>query len=84
MVKSGRRNQGVLSIRVSYFPGFTTLEILQQIENDLQCQNVESEQFPDRTKFMSRFNDIEWEKRNIGEICVSNPGVLSSGRLSGY
>ena len=66
------------------FPGFTTLQILQQIENDLQCQNVDSEQFPDRTKFMPMYNDIEWEKRNMVETCISNPGVLSSGRLSGY
>ena len=66
------------------FPGFTTMQILQQIENDLQCQSVESEQLPDRTKFMSMFNDIEWEKRNIGETCISNAGALSSGRLSVY
>ena len=26
--------------RVEYFPGFTTLQILQEIQKDLQCQNV--------------------------------------------
>ena len=41
------------------FPGFTTLEILQKIEDDLQKKNIEPKHFTDRIIFMSIFNDIE-------------------------
>ena len=43
-----------------HFPGFTTLEILAEIQNmmtDIQC---EPEQFPGRIIFMSMYNDIVW------------------------
>ena len=53
-------------------PGFTTLQILQQTQNDLQSKNIEPEQFPDRVIFMSMFNDTDWTKRNIEETCASN------------
>ena len=50
-------------IRVEYFPGFTTLQILQEIQDDLQKKNIK----PEHIIFMSMFNDIEWAKRNIDE-----------------
>ena len=54
------------------FPGFTTLQILQEIQKDLQCQNVEPERFSGRIIFMPMFNDIEWEKRGIEGMCINN------------
>ena len=54
------------------FPGFTTLEILQKIQDDLQKKNIEPKHFTDRIIFMSMFNDIECTKRNIDETCISN------------
>ena len=53
-------------------PGFTTLQILQQIQNDLQSKNIELDQFPDRITFMSMFNDLDWQKRYVEETCASN------------
>ena len=43
------------------FPGFTSLQILQRIQNDLQKRNIE--QFGNRIIFMSVFNDIELDKK---------------------
>ena len=61
MVQSSERVQDVLRsirvlwnwwrsnwIRVEYFPGFTSLQISQETQRDLQCQNVEPERFSDR------------------------------------
>ena len=45
------------------FPGFTTLGLLEKIQDlmkDLQC---EPEQFNDRIIFMSMYNDITWGEK---------------------
>ena len=51
---------------------------LQQIQDNLQSENIETEQFPDKIIFMSMFNDIDWAKRNIGETCASNSEKVKS------
>ena len=45
------------------FPGFTTLQNLQQIQNDMQSENTTPEQLFDRIILMSMFNDIDWTKK---------------------
>ena len=57
---------------MEYFPGRTSLEILQKIQEDLQDRNFEPEDFKDRIIFMSMFNDIEWTKRGNTETCIFN------------
>ena len=57
---------------VEYFPGHTSLEILQKIPKDLKDQNIEPEKFEDWIIFMSMFNNIAWTKRGNLERCVSN------------
>ena len=52
------------------FTGFTTLNILKEIQMDLARKNTEPENFKDRIIFMSVFNDIEWKKND--ESCISN------------
>ena len=47
------------------FPGFTTLQNLQQIQNDWQSENTTPEQLFDRIIFMSMFNDIDSTKKEI-------------------
>ena len=47
--------------------GFTSLQILQKIQNDLQERNIEPEKFTDRIIFMSMFNG-----KGNDEICISN------------
>ena len=53
-----------------FFPGFSSLSILQEIQQDLERRNIQPEEFKDRIIFMSMFNDIEW--RTNDENCVSN------------
>ena len=54
------------------FPGFTSLQILQVIQNDLQKRNTEPEKITDRIIFISMFNDIDWTRRGNDEVCISN------------
>ena len=42
--------------------GFSSLQILQQIQNDLRERNIKLEKFADRLIFMSMFNDIDWTR----------------------
>ena len=46
----------------SIFPGFTSLQILQRIQNVLQQRNIEPEKIEDRIIFMSMFNEEILEK----------------------
>ena len=42
------------------FPGHSSLQILQNIQEDLQRSKIEPEEFGDRIIFISMFNDIDW------------------------
>ena len=68
------------------FQGFTSLQIFQKIQNDLQERNTDPEQSTDRIIFISMCNDIDWtEKRNDEiRICslVSGNGDGEKGRES--
>ena len=55
---------------MDFFPGFSSLTILQEIQNDLARKNIQPEEFKDRIIFMSMFNDIEWKTND--ENCISN------------
>ena len=56
----------------SIFPRFTSLQILQEIQDDLQKLNVEREKITDRVIFMSMFNNIDWTRKGNADICISN------------
>ena len=45
------------------FPGFTTIEILGEIQKDLNARPVNSEQIEGIIPFISMFNDIDWTGR---------------------
>ena len=75
-----------------FLAGFTTLWVIQQIQNDLESEFFEPEQFPDKIIFMSMLNDTDWTKRNIEETCAPNSEKVNcthrdfrkvTGRLSG-
>ena len=54
------------------FPGFTTVGILNQIQQmmgELQC---DPENFTGRIIFMSIFNDIVWDAKGSEEFCENN------------
>ena len=61
-----------IEIKWNIFPGFSSLQILQETQQDLKRKSIEPEEFTDRIIFMSMFSDIGWTKRGNDEICISN------------
>ena len=58
------------------FPRFTTIAILneiQQMMGELQC---EPENFTGRIIFMSMLNDTVWDAKRNGELCVNNSKAI--------
>ena len=56
------------------FPGFTTLDILEEIQKSMTESQCEPEQFKGRIIFMSMYNDIVWGERTqkmYYEFCYS-------------
>ena len=51
-----RRTDG---IRVEYFPGFSTVELVREVQKFMSNMG-EPDQFQGRITFMSMFNDIIW------------------------
>ena len=47
------------------FPGFTSLQILQKIHSDLEEADIKPEEFSDRIIFVSMFNDINVDKKEM-------------------
>ena len=80
MIKSSSgQNQELLGIdgepiefEWNIFPGLTSIQTLQKIQNELQERNIEPVKLEDRIIFMSMFNDIEWPRKGNEEKCVSN------------
>ena len=54
------------------FPGFTSLQIFQKIQSDLEERNIEPEHFGDRIIFISMLNDIGRTEKGNEESCISN------------
>ena len=61
-----------IELEWNIFPGFSSLEILQKIQKDVDRKHIKPEEFTDRIIFMSKFNDIDWSKRGNDEICISD------------
>ena len=62
----GKRGEGDI------FPGFTTLQILAEIQNMMTETRCEPEQIPGRIIFMSMYNDIVWKGKGNQEMCIAN------------
>ena len=58
--------------------GFSSSQILQEIQQDPKRKSIELEEFTDRIIFMSMFNDIDWTKRGNDENCISNAEKVRS------
>ena len=52
------------------FPGFSSLSVLREIQQDMEKKNIQPEHFKDWIVFMSMFNDNEWKMND--EDSVSN------------
>ena len=53
-------------------PGFSSLQILQENQNNLQKRNIKPEEFTDWIIFMSVLNDIDWTRKGNDGIRISN------------
>ena len=58
------------------FPGFTTVGILNQIQQMMRELQCEPENFTGRIIFMSTFNDIVWDAKGNDEICENNSKTI--------
>ena len=57
---------------MEYFPGFTPVEILPEIQKDPKARQINPEPFEGKILFMSVFNDIDWTKDEKSLGCISN------------
>ena len=64
-------------IRVEYFPGFTTLQLCNKVQEFLSKMTKEPEEFTGRIIFMSMFNDISWESNDNEQECESSAQLVS-------
>ena len=68
-----RRTDG---IRVEYFPGFNTLELVREFQK-FMSKMCEPEQFQGRVIFMSMFNDIICGNKDNEQECIANSTLVS-------
>ena len=52
------------------FQGFTSIQILRQIQKDLNAGPRNPEQFQEIVLFVSMFNDIDWKKNGNSAECI--------------
>ena len=68
------------------FPGFTTLQILAEIQKIMTGTKCGPEQFQRRIIFMSMHNDIDWGQKGNRETCIANSfiGFSQCSKTSGH
>ena len=59
------------------FPGFTSMMILNEIQQMMGKLQCEPENFTGRIIFMSMFNDIIWDAKGNYELCVNNSKTIN-------
>ena len=57
------------------FQGFTTLQILAEIQNMMTEIKCDPEQFPRRIIFMSMYNDVVWREERYEDFCIASKGI---------
>ena len=58
------------------FPGFTTLQLCDKINDLLSDLGQTPETFTGRILFMSMFNDISCDRKGDKDECLANAGVV--------
>ena len=51
------------------FPGHTTLKLFREVQNMVEKDHIQPEDFKDRIIFMSMYNDIVWGQKGNENIC---------------
>ena len=59
------------------FPGFTTLQLCNKVQESLSRLSIEPENFTGRNIFMSMFNDISWGSEDNEKECESSAQLVS-------
>ena len=59
------------------FPGFTTLQLVREVQELLSRLSVETENITGRIIFMSMFNDISWGSKDNEKECESSGQLVS-------
>ena len=59
------------------FSGFTSIEVLRQIQKDLNARRINPEQCEVKNLFMLIFSDIDWTKSGNSAECISNAREVS-------
>ena len=59
------------------FPGFTTLQILSEIQNMMTEIQCELQQFQGRIIFMSMYNDIVWRENGNEDMRFANSKIVA-------
>ena len=59
------------------FPGFTTLQLCNKVQELLSRLSVQPENFTGRIIFMSMFNDISWRSKDNEKECESSAQLVS-------
>ena len=72
----GHNQRRTVGIRVEYFPGFTSLQLVEEVQK-LMNKMGEPEQFQGRIIFMSMFNDIIWWIKDNETECIANSTLVS-------
>ena len=57
-------------------PGFSALQLLHTIQNDLEGKCINPEEFSDRIIFMSMFDHIDLEKKGNEDTCALTSGTI--------
>ena len=59
------------------FPGFTTLQLCNKVQEFLSEMSEEPEDFTGRIIFMSTFNDISWRSKDNKQECELSANLVS-------
>ena len=59
------------------FPGFTTLQLCNKVQEFLSKMSEKPEEFKGRTIFMSMFNDILWGSEDNEQECELSANLVS-------
>ena len=59
------------------FPGFTTLQLVREVQELLSRLSVEPKNFTGRIIFMPMFNDISWGSKDNEKECESSAQLVS-------
>ena len=59
------------------FPGFTTLQLVREVQEFLSKMSIQPEDFTGRIIFMSMFNDISWGSKDDEQECELSAQLVS-------